>query len=68
MRELSGYLSAVRGVVHPNEVDVPKRALRSRPHYAVGRYDVGSLEVRLGYATWRRGRVELCQKLRLMAL
>jgi hypothetical protein len=36
--------------------------------YAVARYDVGSLEVRLRYATWRRGREELCQKLRLMAL
>jgi hypothetical protein len=41
---------------------------RTRPPYAVARYNVGSLEVRLGYATWRRGRVELCQKLRLMAL
>ena len=33
-----------------------------------GGYDVGSLEVRLRYATWRQGREELCQKLRLMAL
>ena len=42
-------------------------SLMTRPPYAVARYDVGSLEVRLRYATWRRGREELCQKLRLMA-
>ncbi len=36
----------------------------TRPAYAVARYDVGSLEVRVRYATWPRGREELCQKLR----
>jgi hypothetical protein len=36
--------------------------------YAVARNDVGSLDVCLRYASWRRGREELCQKLHLMPL